>query len=125
MTEETIWILVPIIVLLIAGLAIVLRYKKDMAMIAKGIHPVKHKQTKKEDNLTSGLILIGIGVALYLSFYYGLDGFQAYMIAPLVLFFIGIALVLSYLAKGRIKKKTVKKKLKRKTKKKTRKKKRK
>ena len=99
MAEDSIWVLVPIFVLLVAGLAIFLKYRKDMAMIAKGMHPHVHKKHDRKDDLTSGLIMIGIGLALYIGFYYGLGGFGAYMIAPLILFFVGIALILSHWAK--------------------------
>ncbi|MAG78708.1 hypothetical protein CL616_05075 [archaeon] len=118
MAEESIWILVPIFALLIAGLAIYLKYKKEMAMVSKGLHP--HKKSRKEDELTSGLIMIGIGIALYFGFLYGFGGFGAYMIAPLILIFVGFALLLSYLAKRKISKKPVKKRVKRKKKRKKR-----
>jgi hypothetical protein len=108
LTSENIWILVPIFALLIGGLAIILKYKKDIAMIAKGLHPHAHKKNDKHDDLTSGLIMLGIGIALYIGFLYGLGGFGAYMIAPLILIFVGIALLLSYWAKTG-KKKVVKK----------------
>ena len=118
MVSDTVYILIPIVASIIVGLAIFLRYKKDMAMIKKGINP---QAIKEEDNLTAGLILLGIAIGLYFGFYYGFGGFDAYMIAPLVLFFIGIALLLSYWAKTKRgvklkpKKRTVKKKVKKKT----------
>ena len=125
MSSESIWILVPIFALLIAGLAIILKYKKDVAMIARGLHPHAHKKNDKHDDLTSGLIMLGIGIALYIGFLYGLDGFGAYMIAPLILIFVGVALLLSYWAKTG-KKKPVRKVVRKKrvTKKKTKKRKR-
>jgi len=98
-SENMIWILVPIFALLIGGLAIILKFKKDMAMISKGLHPHAHKKNDKHEDLTSGLIMLGIGIALYVGFLYGLGGFGAYMIAPLILIFVGIALLLSYWAK--------------------------
>jgi hypothetical protein len=99
LSSENVWILVPIFALLIGGLAILLKYKKDMAMIARGLHPHAHKKNDKHDDLTSGLIMLGIGIALYVGFLYGLGGFGAYMVAPLILIFVGIALILSYWAK--------------------------
>ena len=104
-----VWILIPIFAIFVAGIAIFLKYKKDMLLIAKGREPLREKD-EKEGDLTAGLILIAIAIGLYIGFYYGIDGFQAYMIAPLVCFFVGIALLLSYWAKTKKQKIVVKRK---------------
>ncbi len=115
LSEESIWILIPVVALLVVALAVYLRYRKDMALIAKG-GKLPTKDRAPEGDLATGLILLGLGIALYLGFFYGLGGFGAYMIAPLVLFFVGIAFLLLYWAKKPKKEKKVKSKVKKKKK---------
>lgn len=78
---------------MVAMIAIYYGHKKDMLIIEKGLYkrmPVAQK------TLMAGLILVGIGAALFIGIYWG-TGLSTWLIAGLVPGFTGIALLISYL----------------------------
>lgn len=77
---------------IVAMIAIYYGHKVDMLKIEKGLYkpmPVAQR------TLMAGLILVGIGAALFIGIYWG-TGLSAWLIAGLVPCFIGIALLISY-----------------------------
>lgn len=96
MIEELIWVLVPLAGIAIGGLAIYLDHQKKMKMLEKGIKD-NEKKKEKEDMISGGLVMIGIGAAFLISgFIIWTDMIKEYGLIGLICLFIGFALVISY-----------------------------
>lgn len=74
-------------------LVIYLDYKKKMAMILKGLTPEDEKH-KPENKLGWGIIILGAGISLIISWIFNLDD---KITIGLILVSIGIALLVPYL----------------------------
>ncbi len=80
-----------------------LRNKERMAMIERGMEPISDvpiKRDNKSFNLTSGLLLIGSGLGLFIAYminHYALsDNENPALFFSLISFFGGIGLLISY-----------------------------
>lgn len=87
---------IPILGLGIAFLAIYLDYKKKLAMIEKGLVPEDEKY-RPENRLGWGIAILGIGIALILSWMFHLND-----IAMIGLIFTSIGIALLVAKKGNI-----------------------
>ncbi len=65
----------------------------------KAKYKFKEKEKKtKEDDLVGGLILLGVGLAIFLGLYWSIE-LGPWLIAGMVPAFVGMALIISYFVK--------------------------
>ncbi len=98
---EWLALLIPIVGILcgiiLGSLAIYYGHKKEMALIEKGLY--KPSYPSPEKTFTGGLVVMGLGVAFLIGSLWAVGGETTFgvRLVGLILFFIGLALIISYL----------------------------